>query len=305
MRKVLGTIVVVVLISAAACLGWAYSRLTSLSHERITDDVFVVHGFGGNVAVLRTDAGAVVVDSMTFPIQGSCIGELARELTGKPVVMIINTHYHRDHTQGNPGLPSAMRIVSTASTREHMLDVDGWFWRDHRESLPAETFVHEHEISIGGKTIKLLHPGRGHTDGDLIALFVEDRVAHFGDLLFNARYPNIDLEAGGSVQEWPATLDRAAELDFEHVIPGHGELTDRDGIARFRAFIVELWDAGHRAAELGWTLEETLARVELTRNRGMQDYRIPFVLTLDRDFVVRRVWEEATGAVHPRDADPT
>jgi glyoxylase-like metal-dependent hydrolase (beta-lactamase superfamily II) len=48
-----------------------------------------------------------------------------------------------------------------------------------------------------------------------VALFVEDKVLHTGDLFFNGRYPNIDLEAGGSVREWVATIDRVLELDFD------------------------------------------------------------------------------------------
>ena len=145
-----------------------------------------------------------------------------------------------------------------------------------------------------------MHLGRGHTSGDLVVLFVEDRVLHLGDLFFNGRYPNIDLEAGGSVQEWIATLDRVLALDFDQVIPGHGPVTDREGIRRFQAFLRELWTQAEAAARDGKSLEETLAAVQLTEDAGYEAIRVPFVLKLDRPFVIRRAWEEATGAVKPQ-----
>lgn len=292
-----------VLVIAAGVGGWLYQRVTSLTSEQVTDDVWMISGFGSNVGVLRTGAGTVIVDTMTFALQGDRIARLAEKLTGKPVVLVINTHYHIDHTHGNPAFAGRARFVSTKRTREHLLALDAKYWQgDAANALPTETFEQDHVIPIGGKTIRLLHPGRGHTDGDLVALFVEDRVVHLGDLLFNGVYPNVDLEAGGSVRDWPATLDRAVQHDFDKVIPGHGPVTSRDGAARFRAFLIDLWSQASSAAERGLSLEQTLKDVRLTANEGMDVLEFPFVLRLDRDFVVRRAWEEATGTVKPYDA---
>jgi glyoxylase-like metal-dependent hydrolase (beta-lactamase superfamily II) len=182
-----------------------------------------------------------------------------------------------------------------------MLTRDADFWEGDGRKLPNTTFETRHEMNIGGKTIRAIYPGRGHTDGDLVVLFVEDRVLHAGDLFFNKRYPNIDLEAGGSVREWAATLDRVLELDFDRVIPGHGEATDRAGLRAFRDFMAELWEQGQRAAAAGWTLEKTLAMTRLELDEGYDTMEIPLLLKLDRDFVVSRAWQEASGAVT---ADP-
>ena len=69
-----------------------------------------------------------------------------------------------------------------------------------------------------------------------------------GDLLFNGRYPSVDLEAGGSVEAWIATLDRALALDFDRVIPGHGPVTDRAGLLEFQRFIAELAEFASESA---------------------------------------------------------
>lgn len=302
MKRFIGWSAAILLVVVAGVGGWLYQRITTLDSEQVTADTWMISGFGSNVGVLRTEAGTVIIDTMTFELQGDRIAKLAEKLTGKPVVLVINTHYHMDHTHGNPAFSGRARVVSTQRTRQHLLALDAKYWQgDAADALPSETFERDHVIPIGGKTIRLLHPGRGHTDGDLVALFVEDRVLHLGDLLFNGFYPNVDLEAGGSVHDWPETLDRAAASDFDKVIPGHGRLTNREGIARFRGFLVDLWAQASDAARRGLSLEQTLNDVRLTANTGMEVLEFPFVLRLDRDFVVRRAWEEATGAVKAYD----
>jgi glyoxylase-like metal-dependent hydrolase (beta-lactamase superfamily II) len=184
-----------------------------------------------------------------------------------------------------------------------MLDFDPDYWSGaNAETLPNDTFDAEHELRIGGKTIRALHLGRGHTGGDLVVLFVEDRVLHLGDLFVNGRYPNIDLDAGGSVAAWIETLDRALALDFDRAIPGHGPVADREGIRTFQAFLREVWQLARQAASEGLSLERTqeLARRTLRGDAGFEVPTIPRLLGLDRDFVVRRAFEEAKGAVGTR-----
>ncbi len=285
---------------------WAYRQIATFDSDQLTDDLHVIYGVDGpwmvtgNVAVLRTSAGPVIVDTMTFPFYGRWIQRFAATVAGGPVQAVINTHFHQDHTHGNPAFPAGTRVVATTRTRQHLLARDADFWKgDARALLPNEAADHEHEMRIGDKTIRTYHVGRGHTDGDLVALFVEDRVLMTGDLVWNAHYPNIDLEAGGSVHDWDATLDRVLALDFDRVIPGHGRVTDRDGVLRFQRFIHELWQLSAAAARAGTPLDRFQRTAALTTDAGFETIAIPFVIRLDRGFVLRRGWEEATGAVKP------
>jgi glyoxylase-like metal-dependent hydrolase (beta-lactamase superfamily II) len=299
MGRILRWGAVLAAVAAAGVAIYVYQQIGRLDAERITDDVHVLYGLGGNVAVLRTQRGAAIVDTMNFRSQGEAIRKQAEALTGGEVQVILITHYHRDHTHGNPAFPGGTRVVATARTLELLRALDaGYFSGAAEQALPNETFRDEHEIRLGGKTIRAIHPGRGHTDGDLVVLFVEDRVLHTGDLFSNHRYPNIDLEAGGSLREWADTLDRVLALDgFDRVIPGHGRVTDRAGIEQFQRFLRELWREVDAAAKAGKSLEETLATVKLTEDAGYDLGGMPPLFRVDRDFVVRRAWEEATGAV--------
>ena len=299
MRRTLARVAMVLIALVALGAIYAWRQVVTVTAERVTDDVHVIFGLGGNVGVLATERGSVIVDSMTFRSQGASIRELAEKVGRGPVQVIINTHYHRDHTHGNPAFAPGTQVLATQRTRDYLLYFDAPYWQgDAAGTLPNETFEQTHELKLGGKTVRMLHLGRGHTGGDLVVLFVEDRVLHTGDLFFNGRYPNIDLEAGGSVKEWDATLDRVMALDFDRVIPGHGPVTDREGIRAFQRFLRELWSLAETAAREGKSLEETLALPGLTADAGYETISVPLVFKLDREFVIRRAWQEATGAVN-------
>lgn len=223
-KKLLLSLVTLVLIFS----GYVLIQLRTIEVEALSNDLFILRGLGGNTAVLRTQAGAVVVDTMTLPMQGARIREMARKLTGTDTVLLINTHHHRDHTHGNPAFEPGTRIISTKRTLTHLKALDADFWSDSVAALlPNETFANRRILTIGGKTLELIHPGPGHTDGDLVVFYKDEGVIHMGDLRFNGHYPNIDLEAGGTVQGWPATLDQVLSLPFTQAIPGHGQTTDR------------------------------------------------------------------------------
>lgn len=296
--KILLFVLALVLVAGA----YVFSQARALTIERITDDVHVMSGLGGNVGVLKTDSGTVIIDTMTLRYQGKRIREEAEKLTGQPVVMIINTHYHLDHTHGNPAFEKGTRVVSTSRTLHHLLTTDAdYFDGEAAALLPNEIFNDSRQVKLGNKTIKLLDAGRGHTDGDLVAFIVEDEVLHAGDLYFNKLYPNIDLEGGGSVKLWGDTLDAVLALPFVSVIPGHGAISDRKQLVQFQDFMRQLARIGQKAADEGWTMEQTKASEELTEDAGYGEISLIIPLGLNREFVLGRAWEEATENVVVRE----
>ncbi|MFT5609756.1 MAG: cyclase [Arenicella sp.] len=292
-KKVTLGLLIVTLVYAA----FVVIQVRTLDVEKLSDDLWVIRGMGGNTTVLRTDEGAVIVDSMTFVMQGRLIRNKVRELTGAEPVMIINTHYHLDHTHGNPAFDPNTRVVSTQRTLSHLTVLDSDFWQGEAGRLmPRETFSDSLQLTIGGKSLKLIHPGRGHTDGDLVVLIEDENTLVMGDLFFNNYYPNIDLEAGGSVQQWSTTLDTVLESNFEQVIPGHGTTSDRLGIQNYQRFVGQLAQIGINAVADGTSLEEALKTTRLTADEGYQSIRFAGIsLGLNREFVITRAWQEATG----------
>ncbi len=280
-----------------AFIGYAWFEARTLSVEQINDDLYVIRGLGGNTTVLKTDAGAVVIDSMTFKMQGRLINAKVKELTGQEVTLLINTHYHLDHTHGNPGFDAGIQVVSTDRTLSHLKAFDEDFWEgDASALLPNDTFSDRKRFALGNKTLEVIHPGRGHTDGDLVVHLVEDNAVVLGDLFFNKHYPNIDLEAGGSVQEWGTTLDQVLAMPASIVIPGHGATSDKSGLNSFKAFIEQLASIGRDSVANKISLDDTINNANFTQDKDYSEIAFAGIpLGLDREFVLRRAWEEANG----------
>lgn len=290
-KALLGTLLIV-----SIYVGFVFTQVRSISVEKLENDLFVIRGIGGNATVLATQNGTVVVDSMTFPMQGSIIRDKAKELTGSDVTLLINTHYHLDHTHGNPGFTPGTKVVSTERTLSHLKALDADFWEgDASLLMPNDTFSDQRTFNLGDTTISVIHVGRGHTDGDLVVHIEKYDTVVMGDLFFNKHYPNIDLEAGGSVADWPSTLDKVMELGFNRVIPGHGLTTNREGLRQFQSFMQELADIGQHAKSSNTGLETTLSKTKLRNDAGYEEISFAGIpLGLTRDFVVTRAWEEAT-----------
>ena len=287
---------VVLIILAVIAIGgiWLWLTLTTFEVTKISGDVHVLEGAGGNVTILKTTYGTVVIDSMTFDFQGRKIRELAEELAGAPVKIVINTHYHGDHTHGNLAFDPQTRFIASENTAKYLRRCDADHWQD-ASGFPNELISGDTTLNVGNKTLQLSLPGSGHTGGDLVVKIVEDDVLVMGDLFFNNFYPNIDLEAGGSVQKWPATIAPYLSQAEKHVIPGHGKPAGMDALKQFHAFVSELAEEGQVIANK--SEEEALELAKLSADKGYGVISVPFLLNLDRDFVVRRAWQETSGSV--------
>jgi glyoxylase-like metal-dependent hydrolase (beta-lactamase superfamily II) len=294
-------VLIVALVGGAGLFWW---RTGVLEVTDVTPNIWMLSGVGSNVTVVSTTEGTIVVDSMTFVRQGERIVERAQALTNTPVVALINTHYHLDHTHGNPAFPIGTKVVSTDRTLEHLRALDGRWWAESpaKDLLPNYTFTDSWSASYGGTSIRAIHPGRGHTDGDLVLLLVEARVLVAGDLFFNGYYPNIDLEAGGTVAGWPDTLDAVLALDFDTVVPGHGPVATRADLERFRDFMRALGRQTAAIVARGGTLADARRDVNVEQF-GLR--RIPFFPILSRSFVIRRAYEEAVRLQADRGAKPS
>jgi len=296
LRRLLAFVALVVV----GVLGVYWWQFGVLHVREVRPGLHVITGLGSNVGVLITDAGVVVVDTMTWPRQGRLIRREIERLTDQPIVAVINTHYHIDHTHGNPAFPVGTKVVATAKTLEHLQTLDAKFWssppasdllpNDIVNALPKDPSDNSSTLSLGGKTVEAAWLGRGHTDGDLVVRFVEDRVVHTGDLFFNGYWPNIDLDAGGTVRWWPVTLDAVLALDFDTVIPGHGPVATRADLESFRDFIASLWRQTSTLAARGASLSEARAQVDVEEWQMRRMWWFPI---LSRSFVIGRAYHEA------------
>jgi glyoxylase-like metal-dependent hydrolase (beta-lactamase superfamily II) len=198
-------------------------KVIRLQTLNVRDILYVLTGGGGNTLALMRDDGVVLIDTK-LPGWGKSILDSIQAVTDKPVTMIINTHTHADHTGGNVEFPTVTQIVAHANTKANMEKMDA-FKGANAKFLPNKTVTDRLTLLDGPDRIDLYYFGRGHTDGDLIVVFPEKRLAHFGDLFPSKAAPFIDMANGGSGIEFPKTLAKAvAEIKgVNRVVTGHDE----------------------------------------------------------------------------------
>jgi glyoxylase-like metal-dependent hydrolase (beta-lactamase superfamily II) len=121
---------------------------------------------------------------------------------------------------------------------------------------PNRVFDKKKTIELGGQTIELIYPGPAHTDCNCLVYFPGLKVIHMGDILFQASYPYIDFNAGCNTQNWCEVLKNTAAMDIEKVIPGHGELTGKDGLLQLSRYLADLRKAVKAAVAKGLSVDE-------------------------------------------------
>jgi glyoxylase-like metal-dependent hydrolase (beta-lactamase superfamily II) len=202
-----------------------------LNIVKVKDDLFVIHNafVPGNTTALVTNEGVVLVDDK-FEQDAPNILSLLKTVTNQPVKYVVNTHHHGDHSGGNARMQTAgAQLIASEQARRYMVD-------GKQPGQPGVTFVDRALIHLGGKAVELYHFGRAHTGGDVFAYFPAQRVLAAGDAFtFGAATPQlVDYQNGGSAKDWTGTLDRALQLDFDTVVPGHGDVTTKAELRKFR-----------------------------------------------------------------------
>jgi glyoxylase-like metal-dependent hydrolase (beta-lactamase superfamily II) len=210
-----------------------------LSLSKVKDDLYMIEGDGGNVAVYVTSEGVILVDDK-FEQDHDAIVAQVKSVTSLPVKYVLSTHHHSDHSGGNAKFLPTAEIISTANARANIVN------RAQPNvspdlAPPRVTFTEETAVFLGGKEVRARYFGRGHTNGDAVVYFPALRTIHTGDLMAGAT-PLIDYRGGGSVVEWTKTLDGAMKLDFDTVIPGHGAVTTKAALLTYRDNIEKLRD---------------------------------------------------------------
>jgi glyoxylase-like metal-dependent hydrolase (beta-lactamase superfamily II) len=208
----------------------AAAKVVQVQTLDVRDILYILKGGGGNTLALMRDDGVVLVDTK-LPGWGRPLLQAIQTVTDKPVTTIINTHTHGDHTGGNAELPTVTQIVAHERTKAAMQKMDG-FKGENAKFLPNKTFSDRLTLLDGIDRMDLYYFGRGHTDGDLVVVFPEKRLAHFGDLFPFKAAPFIDTANGGSAVALPDTLAKAIATikGVSRVTTGHDEasLTPRD-----------------------------------------------------------------------------
>jgi glyoxylase-like metal-dependent hydrolase (beta-lactamase superfamily II) len=249
-----------------------------LSVERVKDDLYMISGDGGNVAVFVTDEGALLVDDMFDRNHADLLAAVA-SITEQPIKYVLNTHQHDDHAGGDLKMLAIANVIAHENVRANLSDIQQPYYEDTPGTpigLPNITFADEFAVHMGGREIWTKHFGRGHTNGDVIVYFPALKTIHTGDLFLaraaGAAMPAadrprgvniyVDYAQGGSFMEWTDTLDGILELDFDTIVPGHGPLASRADLIQFRADLEAMRNRIAALIRMGASKDQVLVTFE-------------------------------------------
>jgi glyoxylase-like metal-dependent hydrolase (beta-lactamase superfamily II) len=240
---------------------------TNVTLQSLRNNVSVLIGSGGNIAVLPGDDGKLIIDSGYLTSRGK-IADVLSSLSPHPIKHLINTHWHFDHTDGNEWMHSAgATITAHENTRKHLSTgarVDDWNFRfppSPAGAIPAEVFNADQTLHLNGATIALKYYGPAHTDGDISIYFIEADVLHTGDTWWNGHFPFIDYSTGGNVNGMikAAEANLAMVTDKTIVIPGHGPVGGKTEMIEYRDILASIRDRVAALKGEGKSLNEIVA----------------------------------------------
>jgi glyoxylase-like metal-dependent hydrolase (beta-lactamase superfamily II) len=196
-----------------------------LEIQKVKDNLYVIIGSGGNVAARVTPEGVILIDDK-FERNFAEINAKLMTVTPQPVKYVINTHQHGDHTGGNAQFLKTADVISHKNARDNMA-------KANMPGLARIVFTDQTAVYLGGAEVQAHYLGRGHTNGDAVIYYPDLKVIHTGDLV-NTAGPFADYSANGSVLEFVKTFDNILKLDFDTVIPGHGNVMTRADFQKYR-----------------------------------------------------------------------
>jgi cyclase len=220
--------------------------------REIAPNIFVETEYhGANVAFISTGEGVILIDTPMLPEQARHWCTEIQKRTGQEVTYILNTDHHRAHVVGNQFFPTAAVVAHELAWKEMKSYGDSFrtrllnmysdrmpeaveFWQEHLEIVPPEITYTGRTIFLKGGTEIHLIPLGGHTPATTVVFFPQERLLFAGDLVVTNRPPFLSQ---GDTKEWLAALTYLRRLDYDILIPGHGELTGKEATESMSSFL--------------------------------------------------------------------
>jgi glyoxylase-like metal-dependent hydrolase (beta-lactamase superfamily II) len=219
--------------------GRATAATAKITTQKLRDNLSVLMGSGGNIIVLPGPQGKLLVDAGVSTSQPQ-ITEALAAISADPVQHLVNTHWHWDHTDGNPWLHRAgATIIAHDKTRQRLSSAqtiklfNAIFPPIPSDGLPTLLFTDSHSLKLNGMTMALSHYDPAHTDTDISVYFADADVLHTGDTWFSGAYPFFDASTGGHIDGMIRATKKTLEIGTTStmIVPGHGPVGTKKDLA--------------------------------------------------------------------------
>jgi glyoxylase-like metal-dependent hydrolase (beta-lactamase superfamily II) len=248
-----------------------------------------------NAGLIVDREESTVIDALMVPSMTRRFLSAIKKVTSTPVLRLVNTHHHIDHTGGN-FLFAGAEIVSHSYCRDQIIatglpvqvlqQLMPKFASEYSRlklSVPCVTFEKTLVFHQAGRRVELRHLGPAHTYGDALVYLPEDRVLFSGDLAFFYVTP---LAFQGHVGNWIKVADRILEMDVETIVPGHGPIGGKQQLAEMRSYLVLIRREARKRFLAGMSPDEASRDIKLGVYSGWREPEriLPNIMRLYQEF---------------------
>lgn len=239
---------------------------TTIKVEPLTGNMYALYGLGGNILVSLGDNGVLLVDNQFAELIPK-IQDAIKRLGGDKIDIVINTHWHFDHANGNLSLGSKdTKIIAHRNSRsmmkeDHIINLVNRSYRQTaypEDALPDITYNKSMQLHYNNEAIDLVHFGSAHTTGDTVVIFRNSNVAHLGDIFVSNGYPFIDTDNGGNIEGVIRSCQSILKSINKNttIIPGHGPVSSYNDLVSYTSMLITVHKRLSDLIKTGASLEQ-------------------------------------------------
>jgi glyoxylase-like metal-dependent hydrolase (beta-lactamase superfamily II) len=246
-----------------------------------------------NAGLIAGDRESLLVDTLfDLKLTREMLEQMKPITATRPIGSLVNTHANGDHCYGNELVPDRATIYATVVAAEEMKEapaalLDGlksapdpeiaefanYAFGDFDFSEvtgrgPDETFEHNLTLSVGGRQILIRDLGPAHTRSDSIVHVPSARTVFTGDLVFVDGTP---IAWAGPISNWTTACDTIAGLDVDTIVPGHGPVTDQQGVLDVKRYFEFVFAEAKQRHETGMDAMDAAFDIDLGEFADLSD----------------------------------
>jgi glyoxylase-like metal-dependent hydrolase (beta-lactamase superfamily II) len=253
---------------ALAALAWIPSAFAQQKPPvrtitRIAGDLYRVQSNDHYTVFLVTPAGIILADPINVDAANWLKAQLAERFKNVPVRYVLYSHHHQDHASGAAAFNDTAEIIGHENFNAELKAAAGANAKAakmYEAVLPPEaTYKDRRTITLGGKTVQLIHPGPNHSTDMTVLLFPAERVAFAVDFVAVNWVPGATGVERGGIPNWIASLKTLESLDFDTLAPGHTTMGKKSDAAAHRQYLEDLLAGVSAGIKAGRTLAQIQA----------------------------------------------
>jgi len=241
--------------------------------EKISGDLYRFQNNFHYSVFLVTQEGIIATDPINAEAATWLKAELATRFN-QPVKYLIYSHDHVDHVAGGEIFADTATVVAHSNAKTDIVA------EQRPTAVPDITFDQQLTIELGGKSVELSYVGRSHSDNMIVMRFPDERTLFAVDIIpiKTVAWKNL---TDAYIPDWIDAIKQVESMEFDRLVPGHGEIGTKADATAFRGYMEALYQAVLDAARAGHTLEQMQREIRLDEYSAWDNYEEHLALNIE------------------------